>query len=393
MDLFSLKDKVKVLLENKEYVDIVTISKQILQEYEDEDFEYHYDQFEKVKLLNLFNDLLVGCLELKNEEVSLRIARMINGFFFGVRYQNNPEIISNLGDCKINIDLMKIPVRVINDSSNYGDAITLFLIENLFKVKINSKRLWDPNVTYEHYITVGSILHFSNEYSHIWGSGFIEQDSFIDKRYKNSKPEAVKKPKKIYCVRGPLTRQKLLDDGIICPEVYGDPAILLPLVYNPLKVELKYKYGIIPHFTDKKHPVIMNLSSEVHFIDINSGYKPFQLIDEILKCETIISSSLHGLIVAIAYKKPCIWIKMSKLMGDSFKFNDFFTSLDYDSTSSFVDLSNDVKLNLEDLEKNIVKITDDKLYKLGVNLIISNPFSEDSEKASLLLRWGQYNLL
>lgn len=38
----------------------------------------------------------------------------------------------------------------------------------------------------------------------------------------------------IRSVRGPVTRNILMDLGYDVPSVYGDPAILLPLFYNPI---------------------------------------------------------------------------------------------------------------------------------------------------------------
>lgn len=59
----------------------------------------------------------------------------------------------------------------------------------------------------------------------VWGAGIIDGTKKL--RYK---------PKKVYAVRGPLTRKVLLAQGVKCPEIYGDPALLVAKYYQP-KIE------------------------------------------------------------------------------------------------------------------------------------------------------------
>ena len=63
-------------------------------------------------------------------------------------------------------------------------------------------------------------------------------------------------------------------------------------------------------------------------IDIKH-YKDWrQVIKEIVECEMIISSSLHGLILSDAYHIPNVWIKFSDETFDgSFKYLDYFASV------------------------------------------------------------------
>lgn len=202
-----------------------------------------------------------------------------------------------------------------NGTFNFGDVLNPLLLGGLTQKRI----FWVNPVYYKkkNYFAIGSILEQSNKHSIIWGSGFISEKS-----------KCIEKPLEICAVRGPKTRQKLLDTGIYCPEVYGDPALLLPKIYSP-KIEKKYKLGIIPHYVDKENSWLIGLEDEkdIKLLDIQES-DPLKFIDDLLSCEKIASSSLHGIIVADAYNIPSIWIKFSdKVIGGKFKFLDYFMSV------------------------------------------------------------------
>lgn len=201
--------------------------------------------------------------------------------------------------------------------NNLGDILSPYLAAHFSDKK--TKRISKlRSKTVEHYYMIGSILQRCNRNSIIWGSGFISADSVCRE-----------KPKKVLAVRGPLTRQKCLEQGIECPEIYGDPALLLPEVY-PGRKDIKYDVGIIPHYNDKAEKWLKNdfiHSEKVLIIDVQNP-DPLKVIDQILECKYILSSSLHGLILADAYKVPSLWIEFSQpLEGDGFKFHDYFQSV------------------------------------------------------------------
>lgn len=110
--------------------------------------------------------------------------------------------------------------------------------------------------------------------------------------------------KKVHAVRGPLTRNLILSQGIECPEIYGDPGLLVSKIYKP-NFKKKYKLGLIPHYVDKENKYVNYLKNkypnEVLVIDIQSSFK--NVIDNINKCEMIASSSLHGVITAQMHMK------------------------------------------------------------------------------------------
>ena len=200
---------------------------------------------------------------------------------------------------------------------NYGDLLGRYLVEKIS----NKKVVWVKPATFSLYnlfspiyVTIGSILTHVNKKCVVWGSGIISKDYKI-------------KPAKFLAVRGPQTRKLLLEQGHQIPEVYGDPAILLPRYYNP-EIKKEYKLGVIPHYNDFKEVSKWFIDrKDVLLIDLMTNDIE-ATTNQFLKCERIISSSLHGLIVAHAYQIPAVWQRFSdKLFGDNIKFQDYFESV------------------------------------------------------------------
>ena len=133
---------------------------------------------------------------------------------------------------------------------------------------------------------------------------------------------------KVCAVRGPLTRKTLRQQGIDCPEVYGDPAILLDEIVPATRSgEALYKLGICPHYVDKETIEVDDPS--VTILDIQTPLEEY--LPRMLECERIVSSSLHGIIIAEAYGVPADWMVVSdKIAGDGFKFRDYYLSTDRD---------------------------------------------------------------
>ncbi len=200
-------------------------------------------------------------------------------------------------------------------------------------------------------LAIGSILAWGNGNSYVWGSGFMNyNDTF--------------RGDKTFAVRGKLSDLKLQKMGFKGCNVYGDPAILLPMLFNPQSVK-KYKYGVVPHIVETDY--FYHKYPDCKIIDLRNNDVE-SVVEEICSCEVILSTSLHGIIVAHAYGTPALWIKKHHINTDGFKFFDYFSSVgipNYNGIEDFEDF-----INSESRVKEVFdKYETYCLPKIGLNQI------------------------
>jgi len=183
---------------------------------------------------------------------------------------------------------------------NLGDALSPVILENFTEHKSELASSDESGKL----LLVGSLLDIVKDNDTICGIGSNKPNFTLE----------ANDTMRFISVRGPLTRFQI--KGADVPKNYGDPALLLPLMYFP-KIEKKKKTGIIPHYVDKKY------FTKDQIIDIEQDYKTF--VDQILECDEIISSSLHGIIIAEAYGIKTKWVMYGdKIEGGEFKYQDYF---------------------------------------------------------------------
>jgi hypothetical protein len=204
---------------------------------------------------------------------------------------------------------------------NFGDEIVPYLFKKLFDVNLEQPcSKTDKNML----VSVGSLLWMSNINIEFWGTGILSLNRNIST------------PKKIHAVRGLFSQQKLFENNIDCPNIYGDPSVLLPIIYYPNQISKQYKLGIIPHVCDYEYAK-KTFTNNDDILILNLRTNDIELIiNQILSCEKTVSSSLHGIIASVVYNIPTRWVKFSnELRGDGIKFYDFFSCLDSDVFNSF----------------------------------------------------------
>jgi pyruvyltransferase len=187
---------------------------------------------------------------------------------------------------------------------NFGDALSRYVVRAVTgKAVVRGEE--GPKV-----VAVGSILRLATPGDIVWGSGL-------------SRPSRVSHGLDIRAVRGPDTRRCVIEQGHKCPEVYGDPGLLIPRIWDTSGIEKDVEVGVLPHFTDADHAKA--LSPGAHFIDVLAGVP--EVIREVARCKLIYSSSLHGIIAAEALGIPAVWVQYSdRIVGGTFKFKDYYAS-------------------------------------------------------------------
>lgn len=197
------------------------------------------------------------------------------------------------------------------EKGNVGDIISPYIIEKLsgsFPDYVNNGE--------GRFVTAGSLMKMLKKGDMVWGTGSI-----------GNKKLKQKHDVTFHAVRGPLTRKMLIKSGYKksdIPEIYGDPAVLTGIIF-PKQKKLKYRIGIIPHYVDYEKSTTVFSGTDVHFINIINSVDSF--LEEINSCEIIMSSSLHGIIISESYGINCIPLKLgNKIVGDSFKFDDYYAS-------------------------------------------------------------------
>lgn len=154
----------------------------------------------------------------------------------------------------------------------------------------------------------------------VWGTGFIN--------YSDSDGRFFKRDMRFHALRGELTRknvERMLNCKLDVPT--GDAGILVSELLDKAE-EKRYTIGIIPHICDLKEDAVeQTLNSYENAVLINVKDEPLEVIRQIARCNCILSSSLHGLVVADSLNIPNMHVLFSdKPLGDGYKFDDYYSA-------------------------------------------------------------------
>lgn len=231
--------------------------------------------------------------------------------------------------------------------SNFGDCMSPWLANKLTnRPVINVRELASSTGAVAGVGSIVQMITSNHKKIKVWGSGLIQGDHHqrVAKQLKHAELQHV------YASRGELTREFFRKYDFSVSNILGDPALLTNKVFS-INKNKKYKYGIVPHYVHYGFFTKIK-DSDICIIDVRKPVK--EVVELIASCESIISTSLHGLIVAQSLSIPWghLYINDSekRLIGELFKFDDFFSMLNADQVYQ-------EKVNKEDLSlENIKKI-------------------------------------
>jgi len=190
---------------------------------------------------------------------------------------------------------------------NFGDDLNPWMWNRLLPGVLN-----DDNS--EVFVGIGTVLNHLLNHPRgkiVFGTGTGYGDPpKIDERWK------------IYCVRGPLTADKL---GLDPKLAIADAAYLIRLLQLPA-VTKKYKVSFVPHHASVPEVdwADLCLQAGIHYISPTETVDAF--LPELLASELVIAEAMHGAIIADAYRIPWIPVRYGYRSFD-FKWHDWCNSM------------------------------------------------------------------
>jgi hypothetical protein len=299
---------------------------------------------------------------------------------------------------------MSVSLYYWNDMPNFGDLLN----EDVCKFLSGANPVWASpkrcNAAFigsvlekfiyrrKHWTVDALWIKYFRSKVHVWGSGFIKSPETSEER--------LMRRLKVCAVRGRITLERLrgltglaLDDAAV-----GDPGLLASRLY-PAKGAPFRSCGIIPHHAElaeikrpgetvatesesgilqdstiRAMPLFDRLARSIPgAVVLNPESSPKTVISRISECEAVLSSAMHGLIVADSFGVPNIrLIASDSLMGGDYKFKDYYSAFSENKYRA-VDIREDVSAGLLETVKNGFEDLRNEILKIQDSLIDSFP--------------------
>ncbi|MEM9901618.1 MAG: polysaccharide pyruvyl transferase family protein [Pseudomonadota bacterium] len=214
------------------------------------------------------------------------------------------------------------PIKLFYNArpQNFGDHISADLVQFAAQRPVTWTRLEDAEL-----FAVGSIIGFAQDrlekgpesWPYLWGSGLMMANGkWLFKAARLERVSAVRGPFTAHYFRG--FRGAMGDPALLCPRLVPAPAERGDTVLVPHHEQYKKQ----PEFIERA------VATGLRIVDVRQA-DPWNAVREIASASAVLSVSLHGLIVADAYRVPSIWVSDEVWLNGSgsFKFFDHFASI------------------------------------------------------------------
>jgi len=193
--------------------------------------------------------------------------------------------------------------------TNMGDQLSQVIVSRVLSLR--DFALMDKAANGQRLFAIGSVLHFARTGDTVWGSGINGKIAANQHQFGMLDVRAV---------RGPRTREYLLGRGIPVPEVYGDPGLLMPLFFPAelLGPSEPRDVVVVPHFNEP-----LDKYRDFAGMLVTPDCPPVTFMRRLLGARLVVSSSLHGLILAEAYGIPSVYLDWGN-GEDRFKYDDYY---------------------------------------------------------------------
>lgn len=220
-----------------------------------------------------------------------------------------------------------------NARPNFGDRLTPVLLERFAGISVDWAEPGEADI-----VAAGSVLdllptHWTGT---VFGTGKLHERTVPDLRHA-----------RVLALRGRLTAHHAKHSHRVA---LGDPALLCSeMIEHPAK---EHNLVVVPHWSDGE------LAKRFAHLDphvVPAAGDPMEVITEIAKAKKVVSSSLHGIIVADSFRIPRRLERHPHINkpyeGGDFKFRDYASVFDGDP--HFGELHMPDERKLEVIEKEL----------------------------------------
>ena len=225
-----------------------------------------------------------------------------------------------MNQARLRVPLSWVATTEQQPATNFGDGLSALVVSALADLPVERANFDQAS---ERLVAVGTIGHNQkNGVLHFWGTGIdaTRNPVGVDGPYQRP-PET---EFHIHALRGPVSADTFQIAGIDAPAVYGDPVWLLPRIWPLDDVEKTHDIGVVLHISEltEQNPeaVVRDIYARYQVpedmqgsIKLINTFAPATVdgmrdkVREILSCRRILSTSLHGLVIAETYGVPCAW--------------------------------------------------------------------------------------